>query len=30
MGQHNEFVLGELLGLSQVEIQRLIEEKAIY
>jgi len=30
MGQHNEFVLGELLGLSQSEIQRLVEEKAIY
>jgi benzylsuccinate CoA-transferase BbsF subunit len=30
MGQHNEFIFGELLGLSQVEIQRLIEEKAIY
>jgi crotonobetainyl-CoA:carnitine CoA-transferase CaiB-like acyl-CoA transferase len=30
MGQHNEYVLGELLGLSQAEIKRLTEEKAIY
>jgi len=30
MGQHNEYVLGELLGLSQAEIKRLTEEQAIY
>jgi benzylsuccinate CoA-transferase BbsF subunit len=30
MGEHNKFILGELLGLSHAEIQRLIEEKAIY
>ncbi|MFC2012198.1 CaiB/BaiF CoA transferase family protein [Chloroflexota bacterium] len=30
LGEHNEYVLGELLGLSREEIIRLIEEKIIY
>jgi crotonobetainyl-CoA:carnitine CoA-transferase CaiB-like acyl-CoA transferase len=29
MGQHNEYVLGELLGLSQDEIKTLAEEQVI-
>jgi len=29
-GQHNEYVFGELLGMSKQEINRLIEEKVIY
>ena len=30
LGQHNEYVYGELLGLSKEEIARLTEEKVIY
>ncbi len=30
IGQHNNFVFGELLGLSREEIDKLIEEKVIY
>jgi len=30
LGEHNEYVLGELLGLSAEERQRLIAEKVIY
>lgn len=29
-GEHNQYVFGDLLGLSDAEIQRLKEEKAIY
>jgi crotonobetainyl-CoA:carnitine CoA-transferase CaiB-like acyl-CoA transferase len=30
LGQHNQYVFGDLLGLTTVEIQRLIDEKVIY
>jgi benzylsuccinate CoA-transferase BbsF subunit len=30
MGQHNEYVLGEILGMSPEEIERLIEERVVY
>jgi crotonobetainyl-CoA:carnitine CoA-transferase CaiB-like acyl-CoA transferase len=30
LGEHNDYVLGELLGLSTGERQRLIEKKVIY
>jgi len=30
LGEHNDYVLGELLGLSESERQRLVEEKVVY
>jgi len=30
LGEHNEYVLGELLGISREELARLIEEKVVY
>jgi benzylsuccinate CoA-transferase BbsF subunit len=30
LGQHNEYVFGELLGLSKEEIRKLTEEKVLY
>jgi len=30
MGEHNQYVLGELLGMSQEEIDRLVEEQVVY
>ncbi len=30
VGEHNNYVFGELLGLPQEEIDRLVEEKVIY
>jgi crotonobetainyl-CoA:carnitine CoA-transferase CaiB-like acyl-CoA transferase len=30
LGEHNDYVLGELLGLSTGERQRLIAEKIVY
>jgi len=30
LGEHNDYVFGELLGLSKEEIERLVEEKVIY
>jgi crotonobetainyl-CoA:carnitine CoA-transferase CaiB-like acyl-CoA transferase len=30
MGEHNEYVLGELLGIPEDEIARLIENEVIY
>jgi crotonobetainyl-CoA:carnitine CoA-transferase CaiB-like acyl-CoA transferase len=30
LGEHNEYVFGELLGLSRYEIARLVEEQVIY
>jgi crotonobetainyl-CoA:carnitine CoA-transferase CaiB-like acyl-CoA transferase len=30
LGEHNDYVLGELLGLSAAERQRLIDEKIVY
>ncbi|MCL5026813.1 MAG: CoA transferase [Chloroflexi bacterium] len=30
LGEHNEYVFGELLGLSKAEIVRLVEEEVIY
>jgi crotonobetainyl-CoA:carnitine CoA-transferase CaiB-like acyl-CoA transferase len=30
LGEHNDYVLGELLGLSAGERQRLIEAKVVY
>jgi crotonobetainyl-CoA:carnitine CoA-transferase CaiB-like acyl-CoA transferase len=30
LGEHNDYVLGELLGLSAEERQRLIEQKIVY
>ena len=30
LGQHNSYLLGELLGLSKVEIQALVNEQVIY
>jgi len=30
LGEHNEYVFGELLGMSSVEIKRLEQEKVIY
>jgi crotonobetainyl-CoA:carnitine CoA-transferase CaiB-like acyl-CoA transferase len=29
-GEHNQYVFGELLGISPEEIQSLIQEQAIY
>ncbi len=29
-GQHNQYVFGELLGLDEAEIERLVEERVIY
>jgi crotonobetainyl-CoA:carnitine CoA-transferase CaiB-like acyl-CoA transferase len=29
-GEHNDYVLGELLGLSESERRRLVEEKVVY
>jgi len=30
IGQHNQYVLGELLGMAQSEIDQLIEEQVVY
>jgi hypothetical protein len=30
MGEHNEYVFGELLGIPEDEIARLIENEVIY
>jgi len=30
LGEHNHYVFGELLGLSEEEVERLVEEKVIY
>ena len=30
LGEHNDYVLGELLGLSALERQRLVEQKVVY
>jgi benzylsuccinate CoA-transferase BbsF subunit len=30
LGEHNQYVFGELLGLQEAEIQRLVEAEAIY
>lgn len=30
LGAHNDYVLGELLGLSESERRRLVEEKVVY
>jgi len=30
MGEHNQYVLGDLLGMSQDEIARLVEEEIVY
>jgi crotonobetainyl-CoA:carnitine CoA-transferase CaiB-like acyl-CoA transferase len=30
LGEHNDYVLGELLGLSEAERQRLVAEKIVY
>lgn len=30
LGEHNDYVLGELLGLSEAERRRLLEEKVVY
>jgi crotonobetainyl-CoA:carnitine CoA-transferase CaiB-like acyl-CoA transferase len=30
LGEHNDYVLGELLGLSESERRRLVEEKVVY
>ncbi len=30
LGQHNDYVLGEILGLDEAEIQRLSEEEIVY
>jgi crotonobetainyl-CoA:carnitine CoA-transferase CaiB-like acyl-CoA transferase len=30
LGEHNEYVFGELLGMPKQEITRLIEDKVIY
>jgi crotonobetainyl-CoA:carnitine CoA-transferase CaiB-like acyl-CoA transferase len=30
LGQHNEYVLGEILGLSDAEIERLVEAEIVY
>jgi len=30
LGEHNEYVFGELLGMSAVEIKRLEQDKVIY
>jgi crotonobetainyl-CoA:carnitine CoA-transferase CaiB-like acyl-CoA transferase len=30
MGQHNDYVLRELLGLSAAEVERLIEAEVVY
>jgi crotonobetainyl-CoA:carnitine CoA-transferase CaiB-like acyl-CoA transferase len=30
LGQHNDYVLGEILGLSEAEIERLVEEGSVY
>jgi crotonobetainyl-CoA:carnitine CoA-transferase CaiB-like acyl-CoA transferase len=30
LGEHNNYVFGELLGLSEDEIEALVERKVIY
>ena len=30
LGEHNQYVLGELLGMSAAEIDKLAEEKVVY
>jgi len=30
LGEHNQYVLGELLGMSQDEIEQLVEERVVY
>jgi formyl-CoA transferase len=30
LGQHNHYVLHELLGMSEEEIQRLVDEEVVY
>ena len=30
LGQHNGYVLGEILGLSTADIDRLVEEEVVY
>jgi crotonobetainyl-CoA:carnitine CoA-transferase CaiB-like acyl-CoA transferase len=30
LGQHNDYVFGELLGMSKEEIERLVKEQIIY
>jgi benzylsuccinate CoA-transferase BbsF subunit len=30
LGEHNDYVFGELLGLGRAEIGRLVEEKVIW
>ena len=30
IGEHNQYVLGELLGMSHDEITRLVEEEVVY
>jgi crotonobetainyl-CoA:carnitine CoA-transferase CaiB-like acyl-CoA transferase len=30
LGEHNQYVFGELLGLPEAEIRRLVEAEAIY
>jgi crotonobetainyl-CoA:carnitine CoA-transferase CaiB-like acyl-CoA transferase len=30
LGEHNNYVFGELLGLSEEEIETLVEKKVIY
>lgn len=30
LGRHNEYILGELMGLPQREIQQLVEDKVVY
>jgi hypothetical protein len=30
MGQHNDYVLKDILGLSDAEVDRLLEAEAVY
>ena len=30
LGQHNQFLLGELIGIDQQRIEKLVNEKVIY
>jgi crotonobetainyl-CoA:carnitine CoA-transferase CaiB-like acyl-CoA transferase len=30
LGQHNDYVLGEILGLASEEIERLVESEIVY
>ena len=30
LGQHNDYVLGEILGLEADEIQRLVDDQVVY